>query len=186
MTALMTLLVPALGLWSELHIPLQCWRPPSNEKGLFMLKALCVFNYLLMLSHKVKHSRGWTSCIFNFVSELIAKTQNPSAPDLCFEELTISLQGDFTDWATDDMLLCPVRYNKCHLNRREQYCLNCSDLYLYIFFFFQCVVRRRKSARTLSLSGSESSPTMLSTKLIRQPLKKLHCGWSKGTWDPEY
>ena len=41
------------------------------------------------LSFQVCHSRGWQSCTFSFLLDFVAKTQNPLAPDPCFDEFTI-------------------------------------------------------------------------------------------------
>ena len=41
------------------------------------------------LSFHVWHSRGWKSCTFSYVHDIVAWTQNPSIRDPRFEEFTI-------------------------------------------------------------------------------------------------
>ena len=47
------------------------------------------------LSYQLRYSEGWRSCIFSFVPNFVAKTQNP--PVLCpkFYEFTVSSWMDF-------------------------------------------------------------------------------------------
>ena len=49
------------------------------------------------------------------------QTQNPSVPDLCFEEFTISSLKDFINKDRGELLLFPVRVLKYYLSEIEQY-----------------------------------------------------------------
>ena len=47
------------------------------------------------LSFQARYSRGWKSCTFSFLPDLVAKTQNPSVPDSRFEEFSVPSLDDF-------------------------------------------------------------------------------------------
>ena len=47
------------------------------------------------LSSRVRHSQGWKSYTFSFLPDFVAKTQNPSVPDSCFEEFSVPSLDDF-------------------------------------------------------------------------------------------
>ena len=52
--------------------------------------------------------KGWRSCTFSFLPEIVAKTQNLSVYDPHFEEFTVPSLADFVDGDRDEMLLCLV------------------------------------------------------------------------------
>ena len=60
------------------------------------------------LSFHVHQSRGWRSCTFSFLSDFIAKTQNPSVTDPHFNEFTVLFLDDVVDGGKDELLLCPI------------------------------------------------------------------------------
>ena len=47
------------------------------------------------LSFRVRHSCRWRTSTFSFLPDFVAKTQNPSIPDSCFEEFSIPSLDDF-------------------------------------------------------------------------------------------
>ena len=55
------------------------------------------------LSFCVWHSREWKCCTFPFVSDFLAKTQNPLIHDPRFEELTIPFLDDFVNGDGDEL-----------------------------------------------------------------------------------
>ena len=61
------------------------------------------------LSFRVHHSRGWRLCMFSFLPDFVAKTQNPSMPDSHFKEFSIPSLDDFVGDDRDELLLCPIR-----------------------------------------------------------------------------
>ena len=73
------------------------------------------------LSFWVHHSCGWKYCTFSFLSDFLAKTQNPSVPDSCFEEFSVLPVDDFVRDDKDELLLCPIRSLCGYLSRTEQY-----------------------------------------------------------------
>ena len=73
------------------------------------------------LSFWIHHSRGWRSCIFSFLPDFMAKTQNPSAPDSFFEEFPIPSLDDFVGGDQDELLLCSIRSLRKYLSQTEQF-----------------------------------------------------------------
>ena len=51
----------------------------------------------------------------------MAKTQNPSIPDSCFEEFSVTSLDDFIGGVGDQLLLCPIRPLCKYLTWTEQY-----------------------------------------------------------------
>ena len=74
-----------------------------------------------MTSHEIRHLRTWTSCIFSFVHDSTAKTQNHTVLDLHSEVFTFPLLEDFVDSNRDRMLLCPVLVVMHYLSGTEHY-----------------------------------------------------------------
>ena len=70
------------------------------------------------LSLQVKHSKGWRSCTLSFVSDFVAKTQNPSVYSSHSEEFVIPPLADFVDGDGQDFL-CPIRAVKRYLSRQN-------------------------------------------------------------------
>ena len=56
---------------------------------------------LHVLSFRVSNSWDWRSCTLSFLPDFVAKTQNPSVPDPCFDEFTIPSVDDFVDGNKD-------------------------------------------------------------------------------------
>ena len=69
------------------------------------------------LSFHVRYSLGWKSYTFLYVSDFMAKVQNPSVLDLRFDEVTILSLDEFMGGDREELLLCPIRvlekYNTC-------------------------------------------------------------------------
>ena len=61
------------------------------------------------LSFCVRHSRSWRPCTFSFLTDFVAKTQNPFVPDSRFDDLLIPSLDNFVDSDRDELLLIPVR-----------------------------------------------------------------------------
>ena len=73
------------------------------------------------LSFRVCHSRGWKSCIFSFLPDFVAKTQNPPVLDSCFKEFSVPSLDDVVGDDRDELLLCPIRALRKNLSETEQY-----------------------------------------------------------------
>ena len=73
------------------------------------------------LSFRVCHLRGWKSCTFLFLHDYVAKTQNPSIPDSCFEEFLVPSLDYFVGDDKAELLMCPIRALRRYLSRKEQY-----------------------------------------------------------------
>ena len=76
-------------------------------------------------SRELMHLRGWASCTFSFVSELLVNNSESSCPDLHFE----ALLSDIVDRDREEMLLCPVRSLEQYLTWTESCCSDCSHLF---------------------------------------------------------
>ena len=82
----------------------------SDLENLFLISSR--FNQIglrdaqpLLLSSSLE---GIRSCTFLFLPDFVAKTQNPSVYDPCFEEFTVSSLADFVDGDRYKMLVCPI------------------------------------------------------------------------------
>ena len=74
----------------------------------------------------------------------MAKTQNPSVPDSCFEKFLVPSLDDFVRDYRHELLLCPICVLRKYLSMTEQYRPGIEDL-------FVSVGRRKKvSHNTLS------------------------------------
>ena len=67
-----------------------------------------------MSSREVKHSKGRTSCTFNFVPEFATNMQNPST---CFDEFSVLSFRKILSRDEDEKLLSPVRTVRLYLRR---------------------------------------------------------------------
>lgn len=67
------------------------------------------------LSCVIPHLEGWSSLSPQFVPEFVAKTQEPSVPDLRFKRFSIPSLKDFV--RGDKMVLCLVRAVRHYLKR---------------------------------------------------------------------
>ena len=82
-----------------------------------------------MASFRVRHSGGWKSCTFSFVSDFVTKTQNLLVHDPRFEEFTIPSLDGFVGGDRDELELCPIGALRKYLFWTEQYCLVISNLF---------------------------------------------------------
>ena len=73
------------------------------------------------LSFRGRHSRGWRSCMFSFLPDFVAQTQNPSIPDSRFKEFSITSLHDFVEDDQDELLLCLIRALRKCLSWTEQF-----------------------------------------------------------------
>ena len=64
-----------------------------------------------------------------FVSDFVAKTQNPSVHAPRFKQFMIPSLDDFVDVDRDKLMLCPIRILRKSQSRTEQYCLEISNLF---------------------------------------------------------
>ena len=69
------------------------------------------------LSIRVRHSCSWGSCTFSFLSDFVAKAQNPSVSVCLFEEFSVLSLDDFVRGSRDELLLCPIRDLRKYLTR---------------------------------------------------------------------
>ena len=105
----------SLVLRSLTHPPYDPLKLSSNKhltwKMCFLLALLLTrrVSELHGLSYKVRHSHGFGSCTFSFLSELVTKTRNPSVPNDRFEEFTVLSLDDFVGDDREKFLLCPIR-----------------------------------------------------------------------------
>ena len=128
----------------NLSLVLRCSsRPPFEPLKLASDKHLTWKTYFLLalvsakrvgelhLSFRVHHSRGWRSCTFSFLPDLVAKTQNPSLSDSRFEEFLVPSLDDFIGDDRDKLLMCPIPSLWKFLSRTESIVLGlraCSSL----------------------------------------------------------
>ena len=133
-----------LKLTSDKHIT---WKT-SFLLALALAKGV---NELHGLSFCVRHSRGWRSCTFSFLSDFIAKTQNPSVSDPHCDEFSVPSLDDFVDGDRDELLLCPIRALRKYLSWKKQYCPGIESL------FVSTGVRKKRCLATPFLSGCSLS-----------------------------
>ena len=71
-----------------------------------------------MASHGlcVQYSWGWKSCMFSYIFDFAAKTQNPLIHDPRFEQFTIPSLDDFVDSDSGELLLCPIKILRKYLS----------------------------------------------------------------------
>ena len=92
------------------------------------------------LSYRVKHTRGWTSCMLSFVSNIVAKTQNLYR--IC-TSASIQSRLTRTSWREIGMLRCPISAPKHCLFSTKQHHPTCNSffismgtfIYIYIYIY---------------------------------------------------
>ena len=105
--------------WTVVLIRTSLIQPPYNPRDLLALTSDKRLSRLHGLSYEVKHSSGWTSCTFLFVTEFTANTLNPLLLAFQSEKLTILSLWDFVDRERDEKLLYPVRAIRHYLSHTE-------------------------------------------------------------------
>ena len=122
-------------------------KPPEWILSLVLRSLACLPYEPLKLSYYLLHQPNWLasctafsircitlkrrrSCIFSFLPDFVAKTQNPSVYEPCFKEFTAPLLADLLDEDRDEMLLCPIRALKRYLSGTEQFRLECPSLFV--------------------------------------------------------
>ena len=126
----------SLALRSLTHPPYELLKLSSDKhmtwKTCFLLALASAKGVSMLhgLTYWMHYSKGWRSHTFLFLPDFIAKTQNASVHDLCFEELTVPSLADFLDENRDEMLRCHVRAVKRYLSRTEQFRPECSGLFI--------------------------------------------------------
>ena len=100
----------SLVLWCLFWPPFKPLKLASGKRltwKMSFLLALVSFkkvNELHGLSFRIRRSRDGDPAPSSFV----AKTQNPSVPDPCFDEFTVPSLNDFLVSSRDELLLCPI------------------------------------------------------------------------------
>ena len=81
------------------------------------------------ISYRIRHTEGWDSVSFSFVTEFVAKTQNPSVCDSRFEGFSVpALPREGTD--REERSLCPVRAVREYANRTKALRPACRHLFV--------------------------------------------------------
>ena len=112
------------SLTSPLYKPLKL----SSDKHLTWKTC---FLLVFALAERVSELRSlsyhdWHS----FVSDFVAKTQNPLIHDHRFKKFSIPSLDDFAAGDTEDLLLCLIRALRKYLLHTEQYCPKVSSLFI--------------------------------------------------------
>ena len=74
------------------------------------------------LSFRFYHSKGQRSCIFLFLPDFRAKTQNPSVSDSLLEKFVVPSLADFMGGDRDKMVLFPIRAIQGYLGLNAPLC----------------------------------------------------------------